>query len=50
MQSLKLDESERDRMSEEQHKTKEAIEACGGIYYIAENFESFLVGIRNCYF
>jgi len=28
-------------MSEEQHKTKEAIEACGGIYYIAENFESF---------
>ena len=31
----------RDRMSEAQHKTKEAIESCGGIYYVATTFENF---------
>ena len=30
-----------DRMGPEQYKTKEAIELCGGIYYIATDFESF---------
>lgn len=31
----------RDRMSDDQHKTKKAIEQCGGVYYIAQDFESF---------
>lgn len=31
----------KDRMSDAQHKTKKAIEACGGVYYIARDFESF---------
>ena len=32
----------KDRMSNEQHKTKEAIERCGGVYFIAKDFDSFL--------
>lgn len=32
----------RDRMSEHQQKTKQAIEASGGMYYVARNFEEFL--------
>ena len=32
----------RDRMSDAQHKTKAAIESCGGVYYIARDFESFI--------
>ena len=31
----------RDRMSQAQHKTKQAIEDCGGLYVIAIDFESF---------
>jgi Holliday junction resolvase len=31
----------RDRMSDAQHKTKAAIESCGGVYYIACDFASF---------
>jgi hypothetical protein len=31
----------KDRMSPEQHKTKEAIEKSGGLYFIAKDFESF---------
>jgi len=30
-----------DKMSEAQHKTKEAIERSGGIYFVATDFESF---------
>jgi hypothetical protein len=31
----------KDKMSEDQHKYKEAIEKAGGIYYIAKDFDSF---------
>lgn len=37
----------RDRMSDAQHKTKEAIESCGGVYYIACDFESFTQWYSN---
>jgi hypothetical protein len=37
----------RDRMSDGQHKTKEAIEASGGVYYIAENLENFVRWYRE---
>ena len=33
---------ELDRMRPGQHKTKEAIESSGGIYYIAQNLEDFV--------
>ena len=37
----------RDRMSEQHHKTKAAIESSGGVYFIATDFASFHAWYRG---
>jgi len=37
----------RDKMSEAQHKVKAAIEKCGGVYFIATDFDSFMTFYKS---
>lgn len=37
----------KDRMSEDQHKVKAAIEKAGGVYFVAKDFDSFLTFYKS---